>query len=192
MSVTLVVALAGLVISSTSLTWQVLNYRLTGARLRCEFHLGTHDGAERPSWQIAPADTWRAIPESHFRRDLINENALIIVRNIGRVAVTVQPPQLDVGVLPVFGRSRFGIAMLMPDGFGGKLANEPSGPTRLDPGGVAAWRLDFWEIIGQARRADPTGTFQVRAAVEDAADRVHYSSSRNSLTVDPTMKSIIG
>lgn len=140
-------AVLGLMTSVASLGWQLINHRLTGARVRCELRLAVHDDGNPAGTIDTMAD--RSLTDLKFlledvdRNDFPHEAALITVRNCGRTPVSVHYPGLDCGDF------RGGVGTT-PRGF-----EMPTGFCKLEPGEAKQWLTPLWPSLKQYRDAHP-------------------------------------
>jgi hypothetical protein len=84
--VTLIIAVVGLALAVASLTWQAVTFVLSGSRVKVELHHGAHDGAGNLISGPPLAQALRQAAEQGFVHEVIGAK----VRNVGRVAVTVE------------------------------------------------------------------------------------------------------
>jgi hypothetical protein len=120
---TLVVAILALVISVSSLTWQIVLYLLGGSRVRTELRIGA----------LGPSGAVHGPPESQVNPALLAEqgyNEPIIgvqVRNVGRLAVSVTKWDVAFDNGGAFSQPGWHVNDAYPL------------PYRLEPGGEAVW-----------------------------------------------------
>ncbi len=139
-TVTLVIAVVGLVLSVASLTWQVSTFLLSGARVRCELrHVGVAPGR---TWASVPPRNPLRLPPELTEQGFTDERLAVIARNVGRLPVSVERYALMFGAGINFGSVR-------PE------SHEPQLPHRLEPGEQATWMLSLAEardIVSHARK----------------------------------------
>ncbi|GAA0382632.1 hypothetical protein Acor_57430 [Acrocarpospora corrugata] len=176
-----VLAVLGLLTSATSLMWQFVNHRLTGARIRCELRLALYDEADPSGTLDVPAHrshTDLAWVLEADREEFPHEGALITVRNRGRTAVSVHFP-----VLTWDGHHYSGVGT-QPRGF-----DMPTGFCRLEPGEAKQWLTPIWASLHDYRTANPEALVTVRAAVQLGTGRWCRSARRNAWIVPPGVTS---
>ncbi len=127
----LVIAVLGLVLSTSSLVWQAATFRLNGPRVRAELLVGAmsaHGFATAPVGK-----NWRRDLAALQRNELPNPVVAVRVRNIGRQATTVT------GYRAVFDTGG-------PYGLTGAPPGCPQLPYRLEADDVGMWWLPLDEV----------------------------------------------
>lgn len=146
----IVIALVALSVTVGGLAWQLILYRLSGARLRLEVRPGllTHRGAlirwNSRAWPETPPDM-PGLRED----DLWVEITEIIVANVGRTVVWVSDLGLDFGRSSRWRRRSRVVVTVRPLAVGGGL--EDNSPVRLEPGQAESMYIPIVDFIGWAR-----------------------------------------
>jgi hypothetical protein len=147
--ITPVVAIVGLGLALLSLGWQAATFALSGSRVRAEIKRGASGGGNAI---IGPAEVWTTrTVASLATQGLTTEVLAVSVRNVGRLAVTVDE------VAVVFSnRGRY----LPPEGSKGN----PPVPWRLEPGSSKTWYAEAIQpraYLAAARLPDQRVRFAV-------------------------------
>lgn len=127
--VTLIVAIVGIVLAGASLAWQAASFVLSGSRVRVNLRRGAlrrggPGGLARLAGPLNPSESdYEMMREQGFTDDVF----IVEVRNVGRMAVSVESVSLDT-----------------EGGWGFAHPGDPENPAlphRLEPGSKESWHV---------------------------------------------------
>ncbi|SEF92682.1 hypothetical protein SAMN04489712_102533 [Thermomonospora echinospora] len=181
----IVISLISTSITATGVAWQLVLYRLSGARLQVRLIPAAIDIHE--TVVSGPDKGWSDLPLRGLQKWKVDVSK-IQVTNIGRTAVSVSAMSLDIkGVYP-FRRGRFTISGLPVPVRGGNKDEV----IRLEAGATANMYFDFWPLIEEAkkRQADngKSGAIYIRGSVLPAGRRACRSSWRKRWKILPEQR----
>lgn len=168
MSGTLVVAILALAVSSSALTWQIVQFALGSSRVTAELRYGAHDGGGAVTMPIAdrPPDFKQLASQGYT--DLI---FAVQLRNSGRLAVSVTNWSM------AFDN---GGAFTVPRS---PINNHAPMPYRLEPGAEQTWFCPVHDLIAAAQAFDatskPVGEIRARASLGNGK----IATSRNRVRI---------
>lgn len=164
---TLVVAMIALVLSASTLTWQIVQFLLGGARVSAELHFGAHDGG---GVVHGPADKplqWDRLTGQGYTERLLG----VQVRNRGRLAVSVTAWSVVLDNGAAYSHGDWHINQKYPL------------PFRLEPGAEAVWFCPLEPVVAMGatfqKSNRPAGTVQAQAGLGTG----RTVKSRNGLSV---------
>lgn len=182
--VALVVSICSASVTLGGLVWQLVLYRLQGARLKVQmlFRYQTGHGMTVTVSETRRRHTWqRANSEYELHWDGI-EYALVRVTNIGRTAVSVEGISFDLGRTHWYRRGR---STVTPIEFNDPSDenSKPSGltePRRLDPGANVSVGLHLWPALADPKLRAHRGRRRlvVRATAQAVGRRPTRSARR--------------
>lgn len=167
------ISIASAAITTGGLLWQLILYRLSGARLHVTLTpcvLDSSGGLLR-----GPAKGW-VYPEPQFFTPASKWNielADVTVTNIGRTAVSVSNVALDFGRLHRWRRWRHTIQGTPLDLHESNTENKH----RLEPGDSVRVLFDLWQVVESARKSHPKA-IAVRGTAQTVGRRARRSSWR--------------
>lgn len=139
---TLVIAVVGLALAAASLAWQAATFALTGSRVRADFLFGA---IGRGVLITYPPENWSATSAAaHAAQGFTEEVVAVEVRNVGRMAVSVQK-----------------ITAYLDNGIGiSPIQTQPPLPFRLEPGSSERWWVEAEEVARAIETSKRTGMIQ--------------------------------
>ena len=188
--IALIVSIVSASLSLVGVFWQLMLYRLNGARLLVELRPALLDvsdgkliyGPERgwpakapPRPELGVSSTGRTIELGHLR-----------VTNVGRAAISVSDVSLDVGRVSRFSRHRHTIIGIPVETHGSEREQKP---VRLEPGSTIFYLVDFWRILRDVRK-HRTGTVAVRASARPAGRRPRRSPWHKRWRIKPGQEAL--
>jgi hypothetical protein len=156
----LVIALVALSVSIGGLAWELIVYRLAGARLRLEVTPGlfTHRGSiirwNLRGWPREPT----GVPGLR-EDDLWAEIAEVKVANAGRTVVWVSDLGLDFGRESRWRRRSRVVLTILPLAIGGGVGE--NSPIRLEPGQAASMYVPVLNSIAWGRKQSKSGRWRL-------------------------------
>jgi hypothetical protein len=178
MDATFTLALLGVVLSMASLTWQFVNFVLTGPRVAVELQLGVtnEDDSSTMAWSLPSRGSMQVDART---RDPTREVAIVIARNRGRAAISIASVGLVAGQT----------GLLKYDASTAGISDDI---VRLEPGHTHQWRADVWPVVDELRSTWPEGsTLNVRAVAELGNGRFVYSPRWAAWAVAPSLTSVL-
>lgn len=188
--VALIVSGASAFITLGGLFWQLMLYRLSGARLQVRLMPGYLDrhhtiyrGAGR-SGLTANFDMFDGPEVSKIGVEL----ALIKVTNVGRISVSVENISLDFGRSSSWPwkRGRRNTEGFVVQAYEG----HDSTSARLDPGSTVTVMFPFWSLVKGSKHLASKRNFTVRGSATAAGRRAELSSRRLSWKLTPRSASL--
>ncbi|SDF64446.1 hypothetical protein SAMN05216553_102472 [Lentzea fradiae] len=182
--VAILISLASAFVTAGGLFWQVMLYRLSGARLNVALRPCLVD--EYDTIFRGPSRGWpKTTPAGFFPSSRWTiELAEVTVTNVGRAPISVENVSLDIGRWPrrLFGRwTVAGVPVSLSKGI-------RENHCRLEPGDSVTAYLDVWRAIQMARTLRPRVV--VRASAQPVGRRAKRSLWIQRWTVETGMRSL--
>ena len=153
----LTVATVSIVLAAAALTWQVLTFLFTGARVKAELQVGAMGSSGVAIGPPSTAMTPQALAEQDFDTPVL----AVRVRNIGRMSVNVERVAIRLEPSKLEFRIDWG--------------PNPTMPYRLEPQSSALWYFQFQQVLALGRTAVSSGVSQVPNV---AHGRAHLGSGK--------------
>jgi hypothetical protein len=149
---TLVIAVVGLALAAASLAWQAATFALTGSRVRADVLRGV---IGRGVLVTYPPENWgSASAAAHAAQGFTEEVVAVEVRNVGRMAVSVQK-----------------ITAYLDNGIGlSPVQTQPPLPFRLEPGSSERWWVEAAQVRAAIIASERTGVGGSQSKVHIAVD----------------------
>jgi hypothetical protein len=176
----LVVSICSAAVTLTGLAWQLMLYRLQGARLKVQLAFGYYTDSDVTITSTGPSIALRGLTTPGQGGLLVGvEYGLVRVTNIGRTAVSVENISFDFGRERWFTRDRI---VFTPPEFHHPRTKNPdlSGAQRVEPGANVTAAYILWPTLAKFRHPGDTRDLIVRATATPVGRKPTRSSRRSA------------
>ena len=164
---TLIAAMA-LVISVAVAIWEMVKYLLEGGRVRVRMYAGLHS-----DYALFQALRWKSLLQRAKKRGgWTVEVAVLEIENLGRTAVTVSEPSLDLGRTRRWGLGRKTISPRPVSAV--DACTDRS--IRLEPFDRVRFVFDVWQILAPVSGEPPKRPLKLRGSLRIAGKRFRRRS----------------